>query len=278
MLTGGTSTRMGRDKAALEIEGVAMADRVAAALRAAGAEDVMTIGGAFGSVPDDHPGAGPLGGVLTALRRATTPVTVVAPCDLLAPDPAAIGALLERLGAELAAVPAAERPLPIALRAAAIEPLAAAFAAGERSLRRAIAGLEVAVVELDPASVADADTPADLPRHRGPVGSGVMAVPEIDVAELARQRAAGAPLIDVREPDEWEEFRAPGAVLIPLGEVPERVDEVPADSTVYVICKSGGRSARAVEFLRTRGIDAVNVAGGTLAWRDAGEPVESGPA
>ncbi len=105
-----------------------------------------------------------------------------------------------------------------------------------------------------------------------------MPVPEIDVAELAAKRASGATLIDVREPDEWQEFRAPGAVLVPLGEVAERVDEIPTDGTVYVICRSGARSAKAVEHLRSRGIDAVNVAGGSLAWREAGNPVESGPA
>lgn len=101
-------------------------------------------------------------------------------------------------------------------------------------------------------------------------------VPEIDVAGLAEARAAGAPLIDVREPDEHAEVRAPGAVLIPLGQVPERVGEIPAEGTVYVICRSGGRSARAVEHLRQQGIDAVNVAGGTLAWIEAGLPVETG--
>ena len=104
-----------------------------------------------------------------------------------------------------------------------------------------------------------------------------MSVPEIDVAELARRRVEGAPLIDVRQPDEWEEFRAPGAVLIPLPELPERVAEVPADGTVYVICLSGGRSAKAVELLRAQGVDAVNVAGGSKAWQEAGNPVESGP-
>ena len=105
-----------------------------------------------------------------------------------------------------------------------------------------------------------------------------MPVPEIDVAELARLREGDVPLTDVREPDEWEEFRAPGAVLLPLGQVPERIDEVPTEGTVYVICKSGGRSGKAVELLRAQGIDAVNVAGGSLAWREAGHPVESGPA
>ena len=56
-----------------------------------------------------------------------------------------------------------------------------------------------------------------------------------------------------------------------------RADEVPSDVTVYVICRSGARSAQAVEFLRGRGVDAVNVAGGTLAWIDSGRGVDSGP-
>jgi rhodanese-related sulfurtransferase len=105
-----------------------------------------------------------------------------------------------------------------------------------------------------------------------------MPVPEISVAELADRRAEGAPLIDVREPAEYEEFRVPGAALLPLGEVADRLGEVPAEGTVYVICKVGGRSAKAAEVMRAAGIDAVNVAGGSLAWRDAGFPVESGPA
>jgi rhodanese-related sulfurtransferase len=105
----------------------------------------------------------------------------------------------------------------------------------------------------------------------------VPAVPEIDVAALARAREDGAPLIDVRQPVEWEEFRAPGAVLIPLGDLVERVEEVPTEGTVYVICRTGPRSAKATAYLRSIGIDAVNVAGGTLAWHDAGLPIDSGP-
>ena len=104
-----------------------------------------------------------------------------------------------------------------------------------------------------------------------------MDVPEIDVDQLKVLRADGVPLIDVREPDEHEEARVPGAVLIPLGEVPDRLGEVPTDQTVYVICARGGRSAKAVEHYRSQGIDAVNVAGGTLAWNDAGHPTDHGP-
>ena len=103
-----------------------------------------------------------------------------------------------------------------------------------------------------------------------------MAVPEIDVHELAALRAQGATLIDVRQPDEYEEFHVPGAILIPLDQLAERVDEVPAVDRVYVICKTGGRSAKAVEFLNGNGYDTVNVAGGSLAWVDAGQPVATG--
>lgn len=100
-------------------------------------------------------------------------------------------------------------------------------------------------------------------------------VPEIDVAELAAQRAAGATLIDVREPDEFATARVPGAQLIPLADVVERIDEVPPEGIVYVICARGARSAKAVQHYRSQGIDAVNVAGGTLAWIDAGLPTDS---
>jgi rhodanese-related sulfurtransferase len=102
-------------------------------------------------------------------------------------------------------------------------------------------------------------------------------VPEIDVDQLLALQADGVPIIDVREPGEHEEARVPGAALIPLGEVADRVDEVPTDGTVYVICARGARSAKAVEHYRSLGIDAVNVAGGTLAWIDAGHPTDHGP-
>jgi rhodanese-related sulfurtransferase len=103
-----------------------------------------------------------------------------------------------------------------------------------------------------------------------------MPVPEIDVQELATLREAGVPLIDVRKPHEYEEFHVPGAVLIPLDELVERVDEVPEVDRVYVICRTGSRSAKAVEFLNKSGYDTVNVAGGSLAWVEADLPVATG--
>jgi rhodanese-related sulfurtransferase len=104
-----------------------------------------------------------------------------------------------------------------------------------------------------------------------------MDIPEIDVVELAALREGEVPLIDVREDDEYAEARVPGAVHIPLGDVAGRVEEVPTDTTVYVICGSGPRSAKAVEHYRSLGIDAVNVAGGTRAWIAEGFPTDHGP-
>ena len=103
-------------------------------------------------------------------------------------------------------------------------------------------------------------------------------VPEIDVADLARLRAGGeVTLIDVREPDEYEGAHVPGARHIQLGTVPERIHEVPLDGgPVYVICARGGRSMTAATYYRAQGIEAVNVAGGTLAWIDAGQPTNAG--
>lgn len=104
-----------------------------------------------------------------------------------------------------------------------------------------------------------------------------MDVPEIEVGEVAERTAAGAPLFDVREPAEYDEVHAVGARLVPLGDVLERIDEFPTDEPVFVICRSGARSAKATEALRARGVDATNVFGGTLAWVDAELPVASGP-
>jgi rhodanese-related sulfurtransferase len=101
-------------------------------------------------------------------------------------------------------------------------------------------------------------------------------VPEVEVAELAARTPDGVALVDVRELDEFAVGHVPGAVLIPLADVPERIDEIPDDQPVYVICAVGNRSARAVEYYLRQGIDAVNVAGGTKAWIEAGHPVETG--
>jgi rhodanese-related sulfurtransferase len=88
-------------------------------------------------------------------------------------------------------------------------------------------------------------------------------------------RAGGAVLIDVREQSEYDDLRIPGSILIPLAQLPGRLDEIPTDKDVYVHCRMGGRSGRAVDYLRTFGRpNAYNVSGGIDAWQDAGLPVE----
>ena len=92
-------------------------------------------------------------------------------------------------------------------------------------------------------------------------------------ANIALQ-AGGAVLIDVRERSEYEQAHIPGSILIPLAELPGRLSEIPADKEVYVHCRVGGRSARAVDYLRTFGRpNSYNVSGGIDAWQDAGLPV-----
>ena len=103
-----------------------------------------------------------------------------------------------------------------------------------------------------------------------------MDVPEIDVKTLADLHAGGVTLIDVRNPDEYEAGHVPGARLIPLHEVGERVDEVPSGTPVYVICAMGGRSRKACEVLLLEGRDVTNIAGGTKGWIEAGGPVTEG--
>jgi rhodanese-related sulfurtransferase len=103
-------------------------------------------------------------------------------------------------------------------------------------------------------------------------------VPEIDIASLEARLGEGILVVDVREHDEYAGGHVDGAVHIPLGTVPDRVADLPADAPVLVICQVGGRSARAVQFLRAQGLDATNVAGGTKAWIDSGRPVVTGPA
>ena len=82
-----------------------------------------------------------------------------------------------------------------------------------------------------------------------------------------------AVLLDVREQDEWDAGHAPGAVHIPLAEVPTRLDELPDAEPLPVICRSGGRSGRAVQWLSAQGYDVVNVEGGMKAWDQSGKQV-----
>jgi rhodanese-related sulfurtransferase len=106
-------------------------------------------------------------------------------------------------------------------------------------------------------------------------------VPTVDVAEAERrlrEDTDGPILLDVREPNEFAEVRAPGAVLIPTSQFMTRVGELPADRPLLVVCAMGGRSANVTGYLVQSGrTDVVNVAGGMDAWERAGLPVKRGP-
>ncbi len=95
----------------------------------------------------------------------------------------------------------------------------------------------------------------------------------MDVRQAQEMVARGALLLDVREPAEYAAVHAANAKLIPLGEVGARLKEIEAykDKPVAVICRSGRRSAQAVEILKGAGFtQVVNVQGGTTAWVQAG--------
>lgn len=100
-------------------------------------------------------------------------------------------------------------------------------------------------------------------------------VPEIGLDALA-ERPPDACVLDVREPEEYARGHVPGAISLPQAELASRLDELPRDRSLLVICQSGGRSLRAAQFLAQVGYtDVASVAGGTAAWRAAGKPVES---
>ena len=94
-------------------------------------------------------------------------------------------------------------------------------------------------------------------------------VPGVSVAELP----ADAALLDVREPAEWAAGHAPSATHLPMSELTARMGELPDDDPLYVVCRSGGRSARVVAYLAGQGYPAVNVEGGMLAWAGQGREV-----
>jgi rhodanese-related sulfurtransferase len=106
-------------------------------------------------------------------------------------------------------------------------------------------------------------------------------IPTIDPAEAERrlrEDPARPILLDVREASEFAEVRAPGALLVPTSTFMTRVDDLPADRPLLVVCHVGGRSAAVTGYLIRAGrTDVVNVAGGMEAWERAGLPVRRGP-
>lgn len=104
-------------------------------------------------------------------------------------------------------------------------------------------------------------------------------VPSVDVKQAHEMQGddAGALIVDVREPNEYHQLRAQGAVLLPLGRLSTRVQDLPRDREILLMCRTGGRSSNATQFLAANGFENVtNVSGGIVAWHEAGLPTTSG--
>ena len=100
--------------------------------------------------------------------------------------------------------------------------------------------------------------------------------PEVTVEEFLRENVgAVAQIVDVRERDEWDAGRMPGSVLIPMGEVASRMGELDPRRPVVTVCRSGRRSLYSADELLGAGFrDVKSLAGGMIAWVEAGQPVE----
>ena len=97
-----------------------------------------------------------------------------------------------------------------------------------------------------------------------------MQIPAISAAGVTGESY----LLDVREPDEWAAGHAPGAVHLPMMQVPARITEIPREGEVVVVCRVGGRSGQVVAYLQQNGFDnVVNLDGGMMSWAAAGRPV-----
>jgi rhodanese-related sulfurtransferase len=96
-------------------------------------------------------------------------------------------------------------------------------------------------------------------------------LPSVTATELP----ADVVLLDVREPDEWVAGHAPDAVHIPLGQLVDRVAELPDGADVVVVCHAGGRSSRATAWLNKQGLAVRNLTGGMMAYAAAGHPLVS---
>jgi hydroxyacylglutathione hydrolase len=116
------------------------------------------------------------------------------------------------------------------------------------------------------------------PDELAPIAAGPLAtLPSIPAAALARESRRGATVLDVRNRSEWEEGHVPGARLVPLPELPARLEELRGAGPIAVHCQGGSRSAVAASLLRSAGFaDVSNVDGGFAAWLQAGNVPATG--
>lgn len=98
------------------------------------------------------------------------------------------------------------------------------------------------------------------------------AIPSVSVNDVT----ADTFILDVREDDEWVAGHAPDALHVPMMQIPARLEEIPADRDVVVVCRVGGRSAQVVAFLQQNGMErTINLDGGMSDWAASGRPMVS---
>jgi rhodanese-related sulfurtransferase len=97
---------------------------------------------------------------------------------------------------------------------------------------------------------------------------------DVSVSDAYRLYQNGAFVLDVRTLEEWNEFHAPNTTLIPLDQLPARINEVPRDRQIVVVCRSGNRSQQGRDILLNAGFEQVtSMTGGLNEWRASGYPV-----
>ncbi|GAC69317.1 rhodanese-like domain-containing protein [Gordonia soli] len=103
-------------------------------------------------------------------------------------------------------------------------------------------------------------------------------IPQVPVTDLPDDfsEETGRVMLDVREDDEWAAGHIRGALHIPLGDVPARIDEIDPDAELLVVCHSSGRAMRVLQYLDQIGYEGVCVRGGMVDWVQSGKPVETG--
>jgi molybdopterin-guanine dinucleotide biosynthesis protein A len=164
---------MGRPKAFVEVDGTAMARRVADTLAEAGCRPVVAIGGdaeamarlGIATVSDAHPGEGPLGAIITALEHAAPCPVLVAACDLPWLDVATVAALIAARSDDVDVVAATTdriEPLVSLWSPSALEHVRSAFAAGDRAVHIVLEGLRVETIEVAPSALRNVNRPDDL--------------------------------------------------------------------------------------------------------------------
>lgn len=100
---------------------------------------------------------------------------------------------------------------------------------------------------------------------------------EVSVDKAYQMYQSGTFVLDVRTQEEWDEYHAPNATLIPLDQLPNRLNEIPKDQEILVVCRSGNRSQEGRDILLSAGYNATSMTGGLKEWFAKGYPIEGAP-